>query len=232
MITAGVRFHDAGIDREGFTLDQTGVHARPHHRLEYLAEQVAIAEPAVTIDRERRVIGHIVVEVEPAEPSVGQMQLDFLAQLPLKMDAVAVADDQHPDHQLGVDRGPANLAIKGRQLLAKLNQYPGHDRIDPAQKMARWNAPFQVEQVTERAAADRLLRKPTIGSAACCARAVIGDRTTDPPRSVMNSRRLMRLPQAQRQHPITSARRLCTTASDPCEMTLWVMNRRADHRLP
>ena len=68
MITAGVRFHDAGIDREGFTLDQTGVHARPHHRLEYLAEQVAVAEPAVTIDRERRVIGHLVVEVEPAEP--------------------------------------------------------------------------------------------------------------------------------------------------------------------
>ena len=71
MITAGVRFHDAGIDREGFTLDQTGVHARPHHRLEYLAEQVAIAEPAVTIDRESRVIGNIVVEIEPAEPAVG-----------------------------------------------------------------------------------------------------------------------------------------------------------------
>src|SRR6202158_6183134 len=129
MITAGVRFPDAGIDREGYTLDQTSVHARPHHRLEDLTEQVAIAEPAVTIDRERRVIGHIVVEVEPAEPSVGQMQFDFLAQLPLKTDAVAVADDQHPDHQFGIDRGPANLAIKGRQLLAKLKQYTRHHRV-------------------------------------------------------------------------------------------------------
>src|ERR1700676_1526538 len=156
MITAGVRFHAAGIDREGFTLDQTGVHARPHHRLEYLAEQVAIAEPAVTIDRERRVIGHIVVEVEPAEPPVGQMQFDFLAQLPLKTDAVAVADDQHPDHQLGINRGPANAAIKGRQLIAKLNQYPRHHRIDPAQKMARWNAPFEVEQVKQLALIARL----------------------------------------------------------------------------
>ena len=27
MITAGVRFHDAGIDREGFTLNQTGSNA-------------------------------------------------------------------------------------------------------------------------------------------------------------------------------------------------------------
>src|SRR5271169_1494341 len=132
MITAGVRFHDTGIDRKSFTLDQTGVHARSHHRLEYLAEQVAIAEPAVTIDRKRRVIGRLVVEVEPAEPSVGQMQLDFLAQLPLKADAVAVADNQHPDHQLGINRRSAKLAVKGRQLLAELTQYAGHNRIDPA----------------------------------------------------------------------------------------------------
>jgi hypothetical protein len=37
------------------------------------------------------VIGHLVVEIEPAEPSIGQVQLDFLAQLPLKADAIAVA---------------------------------------------------------------------------------------------------------------------------------------------
>ena len=37
MIAAGVRFDDAGIDRKGFTFDQTRVHARPHYRLEYLA---------------------------------------------------------------------------------------------------------------------------------------------------------------------------------------------------
>jgi len=52
MITARVRLHDAGIDRKGFTLDQNRIHADPHHRLEDLAEQVAVAEPAVAIDRE------------------------------------------------------------------------------------------------------------------------------------------------------------------------------------
>jgi hypothetical protein len=33
----------------------------------------------MAIDRERRVIGHLVVKVEPAEPTVGKMQLDLLA---------------------------------------------------------------------------------------------------------------------------------------------------------
>ena len=73
MITAGVRLHDAGIDREGFTLDQPGIHAGPHHRLEDLTEQIAVAEPAVTIDRESRVVGNLVLKVEAAEPAIGKV---------------------------------------------------------------------------------------------------------------------------------------------------------------
>ena len=94
-------------------------------------------------------IGHDVIEVEPAEPSIGQVQLDFLAQPPLKADAIAVAHDQHPDHQLGINRWPADLAVEWRELLAKFAQYPRHHRIDPAQQVARWNAPFEVEQVKQ-----------------------------------------------------------------------------------
>jgi hypothetical protein len=33
------------------------------------------AASAAAIDRERRMIGHRVVEIEPAEPSVGQMRI-------------------------------------------------------------------------------------------------------------------------------------------------------------
>jgi hypothetical protein len=60
--------------------------------------------------------------------------------------AVAVANDQHPDHQPGVDRWSADLAVE-RQV----TQYPCHNRIDPAQQMARWNAPFQIEKVKQLA---------------------------------------------------------------------------------
>src|SRR5665213_1789106 len=87
---------DARINGEPFALDQAGVHAGSHHRLEHVAQDVAIAEAPMAIDRERRMIGHRIVEIEPAEPSVGQMQLDLLAQPPLKADAVAVAHHQHP----------------------------------------------------------------------------------------------------------------------------------------
>jgi uncharacterized membrane protein len=38
-----------------------------------------------------RMIGYLVVEIEPAEPSVGEMQPDVLAKPPLGPDAVAVA---------------------------------------------------------------------------------------------------------------------------------------------
>jgi hypothetical protein len=35
VIATAVSIHDACTDHEGFTLDQTRIHTRPHHRLEY-----------------------------------------------------------------------------------------------------------------------------------------------------------------------------------------------------
>src|SRR5437667_11864834 len=107
-----------------------------------MTQEVAVAEAAMPIDRECRVIWHFVVEIEAAKPAIGEMQLNLLAQSPLKANAVAVAHNQHPDHQLRVDRGPADLAVERRQLLAQAGQYPRHDGIDATQEMVRWNALF------------------------------------------------------------------------------------------
>jgi hypothetical protein len=137
---SAIRLYDAGIDREALTLHQTSVHARPHNSLEYLPKGIALTEAAMTIDRECRMIRDLVVEVEATEPAIGKVKLDLLAQAALGTDAVAVADDQHPDHEFRVDRGPADLAVEGLQPLANVGQYPCHRRIDTAQKMARWSA--------------------------------------------------------------------------------------------
>ena len=59
------------------------------------------------------------LQTEPAEPSVGQVQMDLLAQPPLRPDAEAIADDQHPDQQLGVDRRPAGRAVEGPDASAR-----------------------------------------------------------------------------------------------------------------
>ena len=92
-------------------------------------------------------IGDITVEPEPAEPPVRQIEVDLFAETPLGADTEAVPDDEHPDHQLGINRWPADLTVEWCQLLTKFTQYPRHHRIDPAQQMAHRNAPLEVEHV-------------------------------------------------------------------------------------
>src|SRR6266436_6872175 len=77
-------------------------------------------------------------------------------QPPLEADAVAVAHDQHSDHELRVDRRSTDVAIERCQLLAQVSQHLHYDRIDPAQEMARRNAPFEVEQIEQLALIARL----------------------------------------------------------------------------
>jgi hypothetical protein len=57
-------------------------------------------------------IRDLVVEIEAAEPAIGEVQFEFLAQLALGTDPIAVADDEHSYHQLGIDRGPTDLAVE------------------------------------------------------------------------------------------------------------------------
>src|ERR1700683_2779306 len=109
------------------------------------------------IDRECRVVGHLVVKIKTTKPPICKVQFKLLAQPPLEADAVAIPDDQHPDHQLGINRRSANLAIERHKLLTKLHQYPGHHRIDPSQQMPCRNSPFEVEQVKQLALITSLL---------------------------------------------------------------------------
>ena len=90
---------------------RSGHHAAADTLLEDLAQDIAGAEAAVTVDRKRRVIRHLVLKPEAAEPAIGQIEIDLLAQTPLGADAEAIAHDQHPDHQLRIDRRAARTAV-------------------------------------------------------------------------------------------------------------------------
>jgi hypothetical protein len=59
----------------------------------------------MAVDRERRMVRHCRFEAKPAEPPVGEVEPDLVAQSPLGPDRIAVADQQHPDHQLRIYRG-------------------------------------------------------------------------------------------------------------------------------
>lgn len=64
-------------------------------------------------------------------PPLGQVQVYLFAQWPLRADPEAVADGQHPDHQLRVDRWPAGVAVEGREVLAQVAEI--EEAVDPAQ---------------------------------------------------------------------------------------------------
>ncbi len=57
-------------------------------------------------------VRNLVVEIELAEPAISKMQRDFLTQPALMTNAIAVTDQEHPDHQLGIDRGPPDVAVE------------------------------------------------------------------------------------------------------------------------
>ena len=91
------------------------------------------------------------VDIELAEPAVGEVQLDRLAEAPLVADAVAIAHDEHPDHELGVDRGAADVAVVGRELLAQVGERGRHEHVHAPQKVLLRDAVLEPELVEKLA---------------------------------------------------------------------------------
>lgn len=58
-----------------------------------------------------RVVRHGRIGGRPAEPAMGQVEADLLAQATFGPDAVQPADQRHADQELGRDRGPAPAAV-------------------------------------------------------------------------------------------------------------------------
>jgi hypothetical protein len=98
-----VRLDQAGVDCNAFAADQTLVDAATQDSLEQASQQIAIAEAAMSLLREGRMVGHIAIEPEPAKPTIGKIEVNLLAQASLGADAEPVAYDQHPDHQFRID---------------------------------------------------------------------------------------------------------------------------------
>src|ERR1035438_9100459 len=93
-------------------------------------------------------IWYRIFQSQMTEPAIRQIQMDFLAQPPLGADAEAVAYDQHPDHELGINRRPAGVAIESREVLAQFAQI--EKTINAAQQMALGDVIFEIEGVEQR----------------------------------------------------------------------------------
>jgi hypothetical protein len=82
----------------------------PHNGLEQLAQKIAVAEATVSAFCESRVIRHLAIQAQTAKPAISEVQVNLLAQPALRPDAIAIADQQHPDEQLRtIDGRPVEL---------------------------------------------------------------------------------------------------------------------------
>jgi very-short-patch-repair endonuclease len=73
--------------------------------------------------------------------------VDLVAQPSLRADAEAVADNQHADHQLGINRGTSRAAVEWRQLSPYVANFD--ERVDRPQKVIRRNMPFERELIEQ-----------------------------------------------------------------------------------
>src|SRR5580693_5972836 len=106
----------------------------------------------MSVLREGRMIGDMPVEPKPAKPSICQIEVDFLAQPPLRSNAEAIAHDQHSDHQLWINRWPANRAAECRQFPSHILQLD--EPVDGAQQMISWNVPLWRKLIEQRSLFD------------------------------------------------------------------------------
>jgi hypothetical protein len=66
------------------------------------------------------VVRHRLIELETAKPSIGEVQMHLFALPTLRANAKAVADDEHAQDQLRVDRRPYRVAVKRGPLCAQI----------------------------------------------------------------------------------------------------------------
>jgi hypothetical protein len=80
-------------------------------------------------------VRNLVIEVEPAEPSIREMKFDFLGQLAFRAQAIGVPDDEHADHQLAINRRPADLAVVRHQPLVHIGESRRYKPVNAPEKM-------------------------------------------------------------------------------------------------
>ncbi len=62
----------------------------------------------------------LAIQTEPAKPAIGEIEMNLLAQAALRPYAHAIADDQHANHQLRIDRGATGATVERLQCLTDL----------------------------------------------------------------------------------------------------------------
>src|SRR6056297_3019731 len=113
-----------------------------------MAQKFALAEPATPVLGKRRVIGDAVVQIKAAEPAICEVQMHLFAEPPLRPDAEAIADQQHPDQQLWIDGGAARVTVEICKVGTDAAQVD--EPVDGSEQVIPGNMIFKRELVEKR----------------------------------------------------------------------------------
>src|SRR5260370_42224299 len=86
--------------------------------------------------RESGIAGNRAIHAKTANPAVGQIQVKFLASPPLRADAAAVADNQHPDQLQPAIARPAASPHSAKERRQQYIRPAYAARIDYGKRLA------------------------------------------------------------------------------------------------
>ena len=99
-------------------------------------------------------VGHRAVQADAAEPAISEIEVDLVAEPPLGADDMQIADEQHAQHQLGVDRWPSYGAVVWRE--SPPNEVEVEHRVNAAEQVIGGHVVLKPETKEQRL----LPRKP------------------------------------------------------------------------
>jgi hypothetical protein len=112
--------NQAGVDGEPIGSDQPFGHAALDDGFEQMAQQIALAKSPVPVLGKGRMVRDLAIQTEPTKPAVREIKMNFFTQAALRPYAPAIADDQHADHQLRINRGATGAAVQRFQRLTNV----------------------------------------------------------------------------------------------------------------
>jgi len=146
-LLVGIGRDQAGIDGKTLTANQAFRHAALDDALEQMAQDVAIAETAMPIAGECRMIRDPAVESKATEPAIGEIEMNLIAKTPLGPYAHAIADEQHPHHQFRINGRSTDRTLERPELLSHITEV--QKTIDATQHMIAGNMIVQTEIVEQ-----------------------------------------------------------------------------------
>ena len=92
--------------------------------------------------------GHAALEAQPAEPAIGQVEVNLFTQPPLGTDAVAVTTSSIRIINSGSIRGSTHVAVVRLKVSPNARQID--EPIDLAQQVIARDVSFQAEAIIDR----------------------------------------------------------------------------------